>query len=1665
MKLRVFVASPGDVGEERRLAARTFERLQLEFGHRVDLEPIFWEHEPLRATGSFQEQIPLPSQADIVVSILWSRLGTRLPQKLKRPDGSEYASGTEFELEDAMRSFQEKGTPDLLVYRKTTRPFTELDSEELMQERFAQRRALEGFLDRWLKDPDGSFKAAFHSFDTPARFEELLEEHLRRLIDDRLRRPQPPGEPAPARPRWQRGSPFRGLQSFEVEHAPVFCGRTMQVSDVLNALRRQAAAGKPFILVAGRSGCGKSSLVRAGVLPELTYPNVIEGIGLWRHGIFVPGHSSGDLFDGLAQALLEDHALKELRQSGTGIHELAMLLRERPATAVPLLRSGLSQAAREVQRLEHLEQEPKARLALLVDQMEEIFTIERFTSGERQKLDAALAALVRSGTVWVLCTLRSDFYQRFAELQELMSLKEGGGQYDLRSPGAAEIGQIIRQPARIAGLRFEEDPQTGERLDDVLRDDAAKDPAALPLLEFTLDELYKRQTEDGRLTFAAYRELEGVEGALAHRAEEVFARLPAPVQAALPAVFSALVTLSADEEGTPARRRAPLAVFAASGPAKTLVDAFIAERFLVTDQAPDGTPVVSVAHEALLHRWPRAKKWLDDNKELLRTRARIQSAAALWRQEGEGAGFLLPAGKLLRDAETLLADPGGHLGEGEAKLVRASLAAAQAGRRRQTLVRAAAVAAGLLVVLAAWAVWYLYFRGYVTYYNSFTRRSGRPVGVGEVSASDLRHRQWALRFTQKGRLGSVVRVEAVNGSGHLTPFHLVDRFISGGPPDILNLAERECAWIFDYDAEGNIVRERGESCTGRTVDEFHYKGAKDNIVTAEFTKEGIAAPQAESGAALVQFARNEEGLDRKMWYLDSAGQRKPGRDGSYGLSVEEFDQATGLPRRVVNLGADGYPASHRDGWVEQSVGYDPTGNMIELTYSGRQGARVPTRQGFARVTLKYDAYGNVVEIRMFDERNLPARGIGLMKYAYDDKGNRTRIEFFDSDGTDGKAQPTYSDLGMFATAMEYDKLGRVTAETSLDRDGRPAITKNGIATVTVEYDDRGNVATAAFFDERKKPTRRLGGYEKLAWKYDDDGHRIDERYLDAAGGLVRNSSGYARVERRYGAHGELIEEAYFDDKGQPARDSAGVMRRKLEYDAQGRMTRQSYYDGAGEPMLSSSGAAGLTEVYDDAGNPIEEAYFDLYGNPVRITEGYAVKRTAFDERRHPAQLTYLDETRQPIAVSGCFRLSNRYDLRGNVTEITCLDGEGEPSRVAGARVSRIRFYYDERSRQIGQSYLDEAGNLVPGPEGVARVRWRCDRFGNRVEETYSDESGQPVLHPWGYAKLTKKYNPWGNVIEETYLDRNGRPSRIPAMYAQAKFRYDARSNKIEALYFDEQGMRTRVREGYARATYSYTPDGKPAEERYFDEQDKPARTGVAVRRIEYDLSGREIRRVDFDRDGGILAVKQTERGALPQPQTAAAEGSAAGLAYEAQTSAARQGRAWPEERPQVAAGTPSPRPSNRPAAAASSSAVPPAPPPAPAEPSTGDLEATISALVAGSEQIQGSYENFLDREERDPEGEEASLAARLEELEEAAGELRKAFRRATGQGGGIRNLLRLNQPGSSAAAGLLQQRKTELIRLGDTIDGLARRYPLGPEASAQWQEIRRQLRRLDQLVR
>ena len=181
-QLKIFISSPGDVIPERQVARKVIGELNEEMMGKVFLVPVLWEQEPLLASGTFQTQIDSPEETEILLGILWSRIGSPLPESILRSDGTRYDSGTAFEFESALAGHQKRGKPDILLYRKLGAPSVSLDNREEFQERLQQMDLLDAYIKKQLMAEDGSYIAAFHTFETEEQFESILKTHLRKLI-------------------------------------------------------------------------------------------------------------------------------------------------------------------------------------------------------------------------------------------------------------------------------------------------------------------------------------------------------------------------------------------------------------------------------------------------------------------------------------------------------------------------------------------------------------------------------------------------------------------------------------------------------------------------------------------------------------------------------------------------------------------------------------------------------------------------------------------------------------------------------------------------------------------------------------------------------------------------------------------------------------------------------------------------------------------------------------------------------------------------------------------------------------------------------------------------------------------------------------------------------------------------------------------------------------------------------------------------------------------------------------------------------------------------------------------------------------------------------------------------------------------------------------------
>ena len=417
-------------------------------------------------------------------------------------------------------------------------------------------------------------------------------------------------------------NPYKGLRAFEETDAVDFFGREELVEQLVKRLSQTR-----FLAVVGPSGSGKSSAVRAGLLPAIRRGAIPASEG-WRITDMFPGaHPLDGLEAALLRAAPEPPAslMDQLERDEHGLHRAVLRL---------LPSDG-------------------SELVLVIDQFEEVFTLVEDEAVRTHFLGSLEAAANDPRSrLRVVATLRADFYDRplmyrgFAELFK--------SRVEAVIPlSAEEVERAISGPAKRVDVSLE------PGLVAAMLADVAEEPGALPLLEYALTELFERR--DGRVLFLeAYREIGGVSGALGRRAEELFAELDDSGKEAVRQLFLRLVALGEGTEDT--RRRAPRSEIASldidQNEMTTVIDTFGASRQLSFDRdARTGAPTIELAHEAILTAWPRLHRWIDDAREDLRTERRLAASTGDWIEADRDPSFLL-TGSRLEQAESWQAESG-----------------------------------------------------------------------------------------------------------------------------------------------------------------------------------------------------------------------------------------------------------------------------------------------------------------------------------------------------------------------------------------------------------------------------------------------------------------------------------------------------------------------------------------------------------------------------------------------------------------------------------------------------------------------------------------------------------------------------------------------------------------------------------------------------------------------------------------------------------------------------------------------------------------------------------------------------------------------------------------------------------------------------------------------
>lgn len=463
--------------------------------------------------------------------------------------------------------------------------------------------------------------------------------------------------------------PYRGLAAFQPEDAGRFFGRGELVADLVERLDQDRV-----LYVVGPSGSGKSSVVRAGLIPAIG-TGAVPGSDRWSVALFSPRSTPTAELSYQLQRIAEAAAP---RADGHG---------EPFSTLAPA----------DARRLTDAICDANGGLLLVIDQFEELFTLNQ--RREQEAFIEMLAALVdpAESRVRAVTAMRADFYGTCATFPWLA--KHVPANQVLVGPmSRADLRKAIEQPAAVAGLRLE------EGLVDAVLEDGGSEPAALPLVSHAMAETWRRRDDD-TLTLAGYREAGGVAGSISQTADSLYeTAFDHAQQDACRRLMLRLVTPGEGISDT--RRRLSMSDLdhdLEPEVGRTVAADMVDARLLTVDRDS-----LEIAHEALLRSWPRLRGWIEEGRDDLRTRQRVDHAAAEWSAQGRDPD-LLYRGTPLQAALEWSAEHGDALGPAEEEFLAASREASlqakarseEAAKRSRRLRR---VAVSFLAVLAVAAV-------------------------------------------------------------------------------------------------------------------------------------------------------------------------------------------------------------------------------------------------------------------------------------------------------------------------------------------------------------------------------------------------------------------------------------------------------------------------------------------------------------------------------------------------------------------------------------------------------------------------------------------------------------------------------------------------------------------------------------------------------------------------------------------------------------------------------------------------------------------------------------------------------------------------------------------------------------------------------------------------
>lgn len=821
---------------------------------------------------------------------------------------------------------------------------------------------------------------------------------------------------------------------------------------------------------------------------------------------------------------------------------------------------------------------------------------------------------------------------------------------------------------------------------------------------------------------------------------------------------------------------------------------------------------------------------------------------------------------------------------------------------RRTVRRAWAGVAAVVLLLGAIDFMYLgWWHPNVSYARNFTKRWGKIHPVGPLSESAVEHRAWTLRITREGWFGDVQTMEVIDSNRRLTGKHDIRTYLTGSEAPQTQ-REKESKYQFVYDRAGCVAYEIARNRFGTIVWGFVYapvqREAAADVPTAGATAwhaiseyigptecprgqatatyvgyDGLPQPQGNSRAEFIDIHYDRHGFEDELHYRDRLGRLMPGPDNAYGR-YQEYDEQGRLVRQT-SLDEREQPMNDEVGNASEEAQYDQDGNVVESRFLDAKGEPTLIKGNVYRIRHEYDQWGRLTEVIFYGLAGEPAvdddqTGAHRITWNYDNRGNIKSIKLFDQSNRPVVAGKKFFDIPAHEQQATFDSQNRVETVTYFDQVGKPLTAAEGWHGYRLEYDNNGFLAAISYLDAAGHPVcQRKSGVGRITRKNDLFGQADEERYFDAEGvPVATRDGGYHLRRNKYDQAGNLVEQTYFDIHDKPVADKIdGVYRVVWSYNRFQNVVRIEYFDENG-PIDSKLGFHRQLNTYDGHGSMIGSRWEDKHDHHCNGPDGVPRVRYEYDQRGLLVRLTLLDAKGQPtVGADGIYELLFEYNDKRQQTKWQFFGLNRIPAENKAGNHLIVRDF-NERGRETGMTWLRaDGGPNLDRELRVATQRWRFDKENRQIEQAYYDEKGNLVVGPAGFAKNTITYLPDGRVEFRNFGTNGKLADNALVGYAIKKTDSRQRGETTEA-YYGPDGALIFGPEGFAEAHYTWSDDGTLVNAAWFGPDGTPVAGPGGYQRMErapgsasattkyFDAQGNELRSLGADMISPVIVIDE-----------------------------------------------------------------------------------------------------------------------------------------------------------------------------------------------------------------